>query len=64
MSDEYIKKDINKYVVLEYNKDVVIIENKNGAAGDERMIVAILHKTFAKIAKELGYSLKRSSKSL
>jgi len=55
MSDEYIKKDINKHVVLEYNKEVVIIENKNGNAGDERMLVVLLHKTFAKIAKELGY---------
>lgn len=53
------RKKINKHVVLEYDSSRVLIENDKGGL----QWVLLKQETFDKIAKELGYSLKRSSKS-
>lgn len=50
---------INKYVTLEQDEENICISNDKGGL----QWVMLKQETFAKIAKELGYSLKRSSKS-
>ncbi len=52
-------KKINTHVHISYDNEVVqIVNNKGGEAS-----VFLKLSTFEKVAKELGYSLKRSSKS-
>ena len=50
---------INKHVTLEQDNETICISNDKGGL----QWVMLKHETFAAIAKELGYSLKRSSKS-
>jgi len=50
---------VNGYVEVAYNEKYVLITNTKGGA----VTVQLKARTFDKIAKELGYSLKRSSKS-
>lgn len=50
---------VNGYVEVAYNEKYVLITNTKGGA----VTVQLKARTFNKIAKELGYSLKRSSKS-
>lgn len=52
-------KQINGYVEVAYNEKYILITNNKGGA----VTVQLKARTFDKIAKELGYSLKRSSKS-
>lgn len=52
-------KEFNEHVSIWYDKDAIAISNAKGGKAE----VVLKLKTFAKIAKELGYSLKRSSKS-
>lgn len=52
-------KKINKYVHINYDNEIIQIINDNGGEASVFLKLA----TFEKIVKELGYSLKRSSKS-
>lgn len=52
-------KEFNKHVSIFHDGEIIAIRNTKGGTAE----VVLKLETFAKIAKELGYSLKRSSKS-